>query len=154
MYKRYSENDREKVLDMYKTRDKTIKDISKETNIPLGTIRYWIHKNGIRKRESYEYQKPVKYNGGRPRKIGPIRDCELRIKLTRQEKETLDKLALEKNIYVSDYVRGMLFGQNDELLFIKLKPNELRLIKRLAESVGEKSITSYVRKRSYLSEED
>lgn len=154
MYKRYSENDREKVLDMYKTGDKTLNDISKETNIPLGTIRSWITKNGIRKRVLYEYRNPVKHNGGRHKKIGPIRDCELRIKLTRQEKETLDKLALEKNIYVSDYVRGMLFGQNDELLFIKLKPDELRLLKRLAGSVNAKSITSYVRKRSYLSEEE
>ena len=149
MYKRYSEKDREKILDMYKTGNKTMKDISEETNIPIGTIRSWVYKNGIRKRAPYEHQKPVKYNGGRPRKIGPIRDCELKIKLTRQEKEELNKLALENNIYISDYVRGMLFGQNDTVLFIKLKPKELKLIKRLAES-AEESITSYVRERLYL----
>ena len=153
MYKRYSEDDIEKVLDIYKTSNKTIKDISKETNIPIGTIRSWVYKNGIKRRAPYERQKPVKYNGGRPRKIGPIRDCELRIKITKQEKEELDKTALENNIYVSDYVRGMLFEQNDTVLFIKLKPKELKLIKRLAGSDDPKSITSYVRRRIYLSKE-
>ena len=75
--------------------------------------------------------------------------------MTKQEIEELNKKALEKNVYVSDYVRGMLFGQVDNsVLFIKLTPNESRLLKRLANSAGEESIVSYMRKRSYLSGEE
>ena len=152
MYKRYSEDDKQKVLDLYSAGEKTVKDISKETMVPIGTINSWITKYAaIKRRPSKQRKKPAKSNGGRPKKIGSIRDCELKVKMTRQEIEELNKKALEKNIYVSDYVRGMLFGQVDNsVLFIKLTPNESRLLKRLANYAGEESIVSYVRKRAYL----
>lgn len=151
MYNRYLETEKQKVLNLYAAGEKTIKDISKETMVPIGTINSWITKYGTKKRKSHKRKKPAKSNGGRPKKIGPIRDCELRVKITRQEQEELNKKALEKNMYVSDYVRGMVFGQVDNIiLFIKLTPNESKLLKRLADSAGEESIVSYVRKRSYL----
>ena len=129
MYNRYSEADKQKVLDLYLAGEKTVKDISKETMVPMGTINSWIAKYcAIKRRPSKQRKKPAKYNGGRPKKIGPIRNCELKVKMTKQEIEELNKKALEKNIYVSDYVRGMLFGQVDNSVLFDRTDSRQRTI--------------------------
>lgn len=50
---------------------------------------------------------------GRPKKVGPISDSELHIRMTRKEKEELRKKALEKNTTISNYIKSILFDQTD-----------------------------------------